>query len=527
MKFLTSIRPVLVGLALLARPLLAQQPALPDSSTRATVPREASAGATPAPPLDAPVSRTAYRLGPGDVLNVSVFGDFNQQYTLTVGPEGSVMVPEAGVAKVLGLDLNDAEARIRDLVYRLYRNVEVSVTLAQVRTFKVFIVGDVPTPGVRLASAATRVSEVIPPANSRGAVRRNVLLQRASGDTIQVDLLLFVQTGDKQANPLLREGDVLRVPTIDETVEIFGRVAFPGRYEYRRGESLAALLSLANGAGDFPSDAADTIRLARFLNRAERQFISLPRADAMGARGRALLLQPFDAVFVPQIANFKQQRVAVVTGQVMRPGTYPIRPDTTTVRELVAMAGGFTPEASLVRATLRRAAPSTPATELERVRPELLSPAEQQILQIRSRGGSDNVVINFERLFANGENALDQPVRAGDVLTVPTKSYDVAVLGAVLQPGLIRYVQGWSVRDFVAQAGGYSRRADVGNAVVLKARLGARLAAKEAGSLEPGDQIIVPFKREKTRLERIQTIQGVIGTVSGLILSVIGLRQVF
>jgi protein involved in polysaccharide export with SLBB domain len=481
--------------------------------------------------LDAPVSRTEYTVGPGDRLVLSVFGSIDRLHELTVTPDGTLVIPSVGLARVRGLNLDEAQTEVRDLVLRYYRDVQVNLTLARARLFKVFVVGDVPEPGLRVASSVTRVSEVVPGTGTTGIVRRNVLLRRAAeGDTVSVDLVRFRQTGDLSANPTLREGDAVVVPTIDETVQVYGRVYFPGSYEYRRNESLADLLSIVNGSRDFPSNAADTVRLTRFVSPTQREFHVLSRSEALGERGRSFVLQPADAIYVATVANFKEQKVATVLGQVQHPGTYPIRPDTTTVRDLITLAGGFTPEASLVDATLRRTAAraSDEATrQLQRVPPELLSDDERRILQIRAAGDESNVVINFQEIFSQDGDAYNQTLESADVLTVPERRDEVVILGAVTQPGIVDYTRGRGVNHYIALAGGYTRRADRGDVVVLKAKLGTRLGIREVEQLDPGDKIIVPFKEPPRVLERLQATNAIIGTISGLVVTILTLERLF
>jgi polysaccharide export outer membrane protein len=534
-----GVRLLAVALALLgAVPGAAQQqPTAADS-----VPRRPQAVAAPVvvgergPLLDAPISRTAYPLGPGDVVDVAVFGDYNEVFSIPVTPEGSLVVPTIGIARVLGLNLETAEDRVQALVNRYYRNAEVRLALSRVRTFKVFVVGDVANPGTREASAATRVSEVLAVSGEEGeddadedvdpVVRRNVTVRRAGGADIQVDLLRFLQTGDVASNPTLREGDAVIVPAVDERVDVYGRLHFPGRYEYRRGETLAELLEVANGGAGFPSNAADSVRLVRFLDTQNRTEVLLSRAEATGPEGRRLVLQPFDAVYVAEVGNYKRQQTARVTGAVIRPGTYPIRQDTTTVRELVEMAGGFAPNASLVEATLRRTSPPPVGrTAVETVPPELLSEDERRVLQVRAQGDGNTVVVDFENMFTAGEEALEVPVRAGDVLNVPEARNQVTVLGAVHTPGILPFRPGMPVTYFIRLAGGYSRRADASDVRVLKARQGTPMHWRDVTELEPGDTVIVPFRDRRNWLETLQTAQAVITTVSGIIFGLIALRS--
>lgn len=541
-RALLVVRVVLLGLlALSALPRGAAAQSARDSllifgdTARRASPLDSwsSAAAAPVPEgplLDSPVSRTDYRLGPGDVLTVSLFGDLNRVLTAAVTPEGTLLIPSVGIAPVLGLNLEEAQARVSDLIYRYYRNVAVELTLMQVRSFKVFLVGSVDKPGVRTATATTRISEVAPIADETGTVHRNIRVRRASGDSVRVDLARFLQAGDLSQNPTLQEGDAIVVPAVDETVTLSGRVAYPGVYEYRPDDTLAELLWIANGGGTFPSDAADSIRIARFVGAHEREFRTLSREDAMGAPGREMRLRPFDAVYVPAVANYKAHRTVTVLGEVRRPGTYPVRPDTTTVREVVEMAGGFTPDASLIDAVLRRAPVNNPLDSLrllQNIPPEFLSRDERRVLQVTARGDEGNVVVDFQELFVDANAAHNQTLQSGDMLYVPPRRNEVVVLGAVAQPGILEFSPGATIADYIGRAGGYSRNADRNDVMVLKARLGSRLDASDVRTLGPGDRIVVPFREPKTFLERVQTVQGVMSTFSGLVVTIIGLERLW
>ena len=518
-------------LSLVWRPAHAQDPRTPQSP--ATQPQSPATAAAPRADellLDAPVNRARYQLGPGDVVTVSITGNVNRVWQIPVSPEGAVVVPEMGVVRVLNLNLDEAQARVRDLVLRFYQGVGVNLTLSGARRFRVFVAGSVPSPGSRVASPATRVSDLVPPDPSSPVVRRNVVVRHSSGDSTVADLVRFRLTGDLAANPNLRDGDVVVVPTLDRAVQVFGRVHFPGTYEFREGETLSDLLQLVNGGVGFPADAADTVRVSRFVRPEEREFRVFSRAQALGPEGAAFRLRPSDAVFVSMLANFQVQHTAAVLGQVVRPGTYPIRPDTTTVRDLVAMAGGFTAGASLVDATLRRQPRGTEGQqlrELQNVPAELLSEEERRILRARGQGDPGLVVIDFERLFQADGSALDQTLEPGDVLSVPVRRTGVTVLGAVRQPGIIQYAPGRSVDDYVRLAGGYGRRADRGDVTVLRARLGAEADARDVARVEAGDQIVVPIRRRINPLQTLQSVQAVVGVISGFALTILALDRYF
>jgi protein involved in polysaccharide export with SLBB domain len=547
------VLPLVLASVLAAYPVAAQQPS-PTRMSRDTLPQPRRAPETPAqenrdplpaaPLLDRPVVRSEYRLGPGDVVNVAVFGEAEMATMLAVTPEGTLVIPSVGVVRVLGANLDEAQARVRTAVFRLYRNVDVTLSLTQVRTFKVFLVGDVPNPGVVTASSVTRASEVIPTGGERAtppalgpttlertglSPHRNILLRRATGDSVLVDLARFALLGDLSANPTLREGDALVVRTVTESVQITGPVGFPGVYEYREGESLADFLALTTGGRGLPRYAGDTIRVSRVGPTGARRTIFLSGAEASGRAGAALPLEPFDVVYVQGRSRFAQEVAATVQGEVRNPGTYPIRLDTTTVRELIAAAGGFTDRASLAGATLRRQpVQNSRVTNGEDLAPDsALTPAELSVRRLEAATSAEAsfVVLELDRVFAPGGEAYDVTLESGDLLHIPERRGEVAVIGAVMRPGLVRHAQGLTVDQYVNLAGGYLRRAAWKDATVLRANSGARLSVREVSRIEPGDRIVVPFRERRTLLERLQTTQTITAIVSGLILTIVTLSR--
>ncbi|HET7459887.1 MAG TPA: SLBB domain-containing protein [Longimicrobium sp.] len=467
------------------------------------------------PLLDAPVSRTEYLLGPGDRLGVAVVGEFNEVYTVTVTPEGSVLLPGIGITRVLGLNLEQAQDRIGTLVARFYRNVEVRVALTRVRVFNVFLAGDVENPGVRKASAATRASEVVG-GIAGGVLRRGIVVRRANGDSLTVDMVRFLRAGDTGANPFLREGDAVIVPPLNRWVNVYGRVHFTGTYEYRDGETLGSLLA---SAGGYTPEAADTTLVVRTVN-GEHRVYRLSRNDPALA---TFPVRPFDAVYVVGVGNFNVQPIALVQGEVLRPGVYPIRPDTTTVRELVAMAGGFTGRASLSQAVLDRRVTAVALADTTAAADQDPNSAEQRTRRAFNSEGTSRVVVDFERLFGPGGERFDQPVRDGDRLTVPERGADVSVRGAVATPGLVPFQEGMRAEHYIALAGWYSRRADVRNVVVVRARTGARLTPREVGTLQPGDVIVVPYREPRPWNDILTRGQLVVTTITSLVITAIAI----
>lgn len=345
-----------------------------------------------------------------------------------------------------------------------------------------------------------------------------------------MDLARFLQLGDLTQNPTLREGDIVRVPVIDETVSVTGSVAFPTAYAFRPGETVADILQLATAGAPYRAGAADTVRLMRSIDRQGDTVIPLSRDDAMGVLGKSLPLRPFDALFLPRVSHFNTVPTAIIEGEVVMPGTYPISPDVTTVRDLIEMAGGFTAEGSLSEATLRRlpvVSPRDSIAPLESLPRELLSPEDLRVLQVTSRADERSVVVDFGRLLEGSVDAFNITLEAGDRLYVPEQRFEVSVLGAVIQPGIVPFTEGQDLDYYISTAGGYSQDADRGDVMVLKNRTGSRLRSGEVMALEPGDRIIVPFRNHLTLLERMESVQTVFGAIAGFVLTFVGIQQLF
>lgn len=480
------------------------------------------------PLLDRAIDRSEYLLGPGDVVTLSIVGFRSLIHTLQVSPEQTVVIPEVGLVRVGGLSIERAEVEVARAVRRVHRDVQISLTLATVRSFKIYVLGAVDNPGIREASAVTRVSEVAPHTDARGIIHRNIIVRRSTGQESRVDLAKFLRLGDLSQNPVLQEGDIVQVPVIDETVSVTGSVAFPSTYAYREGETVADLLHLATAGSGFMAAAADTVRLMRWEGAAGEAVIRIPRDAAMGEAGRSIPLLPFDALFLSRIGRFGEVTTATVDGEVARPGTYPITPDVTTVAELVEMAGGFTSQGSVLDAVLRRTPVLTPRdsiVSLERMPPELLSRNDMRVLQVTSRADQGTVVVDFSRITESAGDAMAITLESGDHLFVPEQRFEVSVLGAVIQPGILPFSPSRTVEEYVFAAGGFTQEASRGDVMILKSRTGTRLEARKDTTLQPGDRIIVPFRQRLTFWERVQSAQGVLSTVASLAVAIIGMQQ--
>lgn len=480
-------------------------------------------GPTGEPLLERPIDGIGYTLGPGDVLALTLQGTISRINELVVSPEGKVLIPGASEVRVAGKNLEDARAAIRAEVGRAYRNVQVSVTLVRLRRFTVYVLGQVMNPGQYTASPVDRVSEAIrlagglidriplpgaktpPRAEERGS-ERSVYLVHQDGSRQRCDLLRFRRTGDLRANPTVRDGDVIQVEYRKEGILLNGEVNSPGPIEYVEGDSLGSLIALAGGLT--AKALLDTVEVARFAPGETTPELLYVTARGLAGEahsdGGSVLdfgVRPRDAILIRTDPRWDVRHTVLLQGEVLYPGTYVVDESTTTLRELLARAGGFTADASLREAKLvRRVDESIKDAEFERLRtipPADMSPTEYEYFKMRSRQRLGLMAVDFDALFARNDQSQDVTLKDGDVITVPPKKTYVTLAGRVAFPGNLAYDAGLSVDDYIERAGGYSWKAAKGRTVVIRASSGEWIPKGKAKRIGPGDTIWVPDKPER------------------------------
>lgn len=245
----------------------------------------------------------AYTIGPGDVLSIRVFNQADLSGPYTVETDGAVSFPLIGRIVARELTVRAFEQALRDrLAAGYFRNPRVSVSIAEYRSQRVFIVGEARQPGVFPLTGAMGVIELLalaggtmPLASAEVVVVRagtpagGPLLPDDPADaaTFRVDLEA-IERGDFSQDVTLRHGDTIFVPRAD-VVYVFGEVREPGQYPVRRGTTVLQVLSLAGGGTEFA--ALNRVRIVRTLDDGEQVEIRAALGD---------VVQPDDIVRVPE-----------------------------------------------------------------------------------------------------------------------------------------------------------------------------------------------------------------------------------
>jgi polysaccharide export outer membrane protein len=204
------------------------------------------------------ISRADYRIGPGDVLNVIVWGhpdltlpagefQTSREAGTVVGDDGNIFFPHAGLVKAAGLTVPQLRALLTEKVGRVIEDVQLEVRLSNFRSKRVYVVGAVEEPGVYpITDIPMTMIEAINQAGGfdEDADLSRVLINR-NGQVIPIDLLALYEEGDLSQNQLLRDGDVVNVPdNALNKIYLMGEIRRAGTLTIERGRmTLAEALS--------------------------------------------------------------------------------------------------------------------------------------------------------------------------------------------------------------------------------------------------------------------------------------------
>src|SRR5690606_30906468 len=263
-----------------------------------------------------------YVVGPGDTINVQLFGNQNAEYFLTVSGEGFVSFPEIGPLNVAGLPFSEVRNLVNERVAEQMIGVRASITLGELRSIQVFVVGDVERPGAYIVGGMSTILHAL--LESGGVKRigslRDIRLRRG-GETVAVfDLYDMLLEGDTSADVRLQPGDVVLVPAIGPTVAIDGDVKRPAIYEISDETTVGQALQLAGGLNATANRSR--IRIERI---ASGGGIDVQEVDSSTAAGLATVLRDGDVLRVSPNPSLLENSVRL-EGNVFQTGLHEWTP---------------------------------------------------------------------------------------------------------------------------------------------------------------------------------------------------------
>lgn len=378
-----------------------------------------------------------YRLGPGDAVNIDVWGSSTKSYECTVTPDGFVNLEDFGPVNVSGLTVSQANSRIKSKLSTHFSGSNVRLSVGQTKTITVNVMGEVEMPGTYTLSAFATVFHALYMAGGTNEIgtMRDIKVFRSGHCISTVDIYDYILNGNLRGNVRLTSNDVIVVGPYDCLVDLTGKVKRPMWYEMKQDESLETLLKYAGG---FAGDAYEkNVTVVRKKGGVKRVFT----VDEF--ERNAFQLCDADSVSVDSTLN-RFENTAQIKGAVMRPGYFEIDGNTATIRQLIEKAGGISEDAITTRGIIHRR-------------------KENRSLE----------VISFNTAAILAHELPDITLKNEDVVFIPSqKDQDeervLVINGEVVYPGTYEYAEGTTIEDLILQAGGMKDNASVTKIDVMR-----------------------------------------------------------
>ena len=373
-----------------------------------------------------------YQLGPDDEVLIDIFGYSEANYKLRISPEGTINIPYVGIVNVGGQTIEQATQRIRSRLVSIYPNMrsgntKVNISLGNIRSIKVTLLGEVTRPGTyTLPSLATVFNALY---SSGGPAEngsfREIEVIRNNRIIAKLDIYEFLLRGFQRNNLRLQDQDVIRIPTYRKRVEFAGEVKRPAIFEARDNETLQDVVSFAGGF----TSGAYTARIKVIQNTPKERRIT----DVFFEAFTSYVPQNGDRYFAEPILDRFENRVTI-SGSVFRPGQYQLESGLT-LGQLIRKAEGVTEDAFLSRGYITRLRPDNT--------PELIS---------------------FDLAKILSGTATDITLKREDEVTISSifdirEEYKISIEGEVRSPGTIDYAENMSLEDLIVLAGGFKEGA--------------------------------------------------------------------
>lgn len=405
-----------------------------------------------------------YRLSAGDEVLIHVWGDSELNLKLTISPDGTIIIPDIGPVALSGLTIEAAEQRIRQELGRIMATIDgrepntfVSVSLGQIRSIKVNIVGEAVVPGTyTLTSLATLFNALYAAGgvNNIGSLR-SIKVYRNSKEIANLDVYNYLLHGEYNTNIRLEDNDMIIIGPYEQLVVAKGKIKRNRIFELKKGETLSQLLDMAGGfTGDAYTKDVTVKRKSgtryQIATVTEEQFPTFTFHDG-------------DSLLVDSVIPFYENRITI-SGAIWRPGEYELSPSVHTVKQLIQQAAGLKGDEFIGRA------------QITRLNPDFTHSVIAINIQDILNGTSPDIELqNEDQLYIPSLFDLREP-------------YTIKVGGAVNQADtVLPYRKNMTIEDAIVLAGGLQEAAATVNVEVAR-------RIKNPQSSQSTEQIAKVFK---------------------------------
>lgn len=402
-----------------------------------------------------------YKLGPGDEVIIDIFGANQTTLRSVISPEGSINVDILGPVYLNGMSIEEANTYLKKKLASIYAGIkrdgessDIRLSLGQIRSIQINVMGDVTYPGTYNLSSFSTVFHAL---YSAGGIKepgslRNIIVNRNGRNIATVDVYDFLMNGNRSGDIRLEEGDVILVPSYKTLVKVNGKVKRPMFFELKEGESLANLIEYAGGfaQGAYTSN----ITVVRQTGK-EYEVCTVNEMDR-----KIFQMRNGDDVEVGELVSRFKNKISI-KGAVYRSGIYQLDGETNTIKALINKAEGLMPDAFTNRGILNR----------ER---------DDRSLEMLS--------VDIEGILKG--TVPDVALRNNDELYIPSK-YDLSdagtltISGEVADPCTIVYAENMTLEDLIIRAGGLLESASLARVDVIRRvkNANATVAAEEISKM--------------------------------------------
>jgi polysaccharide biosynthesis/export protein len=398
-----------------------------------------------------------YVVGPGDTFNIQLYGNETASYSLTVGRDGRIKFPKLGPISVSGMGFDAARAALEHRVSQQLIGTQVSVTMGDLRSIRVFVLGEAEKPGSYTVSGLSTMTNAL---FVSGGVKtigslRNIELKR-NGQLVSVldlyDLLLHGNTsGDRQLMP----GDVIFIPPIGPTATVYGAVRRPAIYEMKKEKTAGQIVEIAGGLAP-DADAA----LAQLERIDVSRLREMRNIDLNSSVGRNTEISNGDKLRVPAIRPTLENSVEL-SGFVFRPGAFQYRAGLR-LSDVLSSFDELRPNADRHYVVIRRVIPPEEKIEVISADLERALAARGSAADLELRPRDRIIVFDLTANRARTVAPIIDDLRLQASATSPARV--VIIFGEVRSPGPYPLEPSMHVSDLIRAGGSLEDSAYTGEA---------------------------------------------------------------
>ncbi len=456
-----------------------------------------------------------YLLGPGDKIEIIYNGSNNLTKDSYISRNGNLALPIIGPVNIAGKTFKDASVFLQNRVRSVLIGTEVTISVKELRSISVFILGEAYKPGLFTISGLSSISNALFVAggvNEQGSLR-NIEVRRNGEKIANYDFYEFLLKGKVNKDLRLQDGDVLFIPFIENRVRIDGAFKRPAIYEFKTGETVDDAIALAGG---FLSNVPPNVQLeisSIDSGTFERKigYLSLGSSD-MGKE-----LKNEDTINVTSSPKVVSKTIKL-SGEFNRPGVYSLNSGDRLL-DLINRAGGFTSDAYEEGAIFLREEVAKSqkdgfnrsADQLERTIVNIISqgiladaseatlaPLSTLIRRLREIKPVGRMVVDLDLLELKTNPVRNFRLQDGDSIHIPERPYSVSIVGEVLNSSSQSFDPDLKTEDYIDLAGGLNDTADESRIFVIYPNGTSKILKKSlfnsSNYLLPGSTIVVSRK---------------------------------